>query len=233
MTRVLLALFCLAAACKKYEPTPVPPTPPAVAAPEPPPAAPDPQGGVVQPGGDEAPRLRFRILAVYPKHKPAARPPYHEPGGTWTFFDAQTLGEDPATFSAGVDDGKPMVGDIPIGFGDAQLAVADGANGARLVDALARAFGQKPPPAGAKHPRAPLKVRAALLGRGVGRGGGGGFSGTGTWVATKLFFDDGKRYAEVFFNYDPITKQGEFSEKDSDYDADLVAFVSAALRDAE
>lgn len=52
---------------------------------------------------------------------------------------------------------------------------------------------------------------------------GGGFNDRplGHWTATKLFLGEGQNESEVFFNFNEVTRKGEFSIKDSDY-GDLV-----------
>ena len=51
------------------------------------------------------------------------------------------------------------------------------------------------------------------------------------WTATKLFPKEHGLEAEVFFNYNLQSREGEFSEKDPDYRQDLIAILETALRD--
>jgi hypothetical protein len=72
----------------------------------------------------------------------------------------------------------------------------------------------------------------AILATDAVRDQGGGFShGGGNWIATKLFLQRGGTEAEVFFNFDPVAKKGEFTEKDEDYADPMLAFLAAELRD--
>jgi len=246
MTRTLcLCLLLFASACEKREQPPVLQPPPVVmpAAPSASPSAqpsaplpkarPDSLGGsqiAVPLGTHEAPpELAFKIVKAYAAHKPSEQPPYHEPGGNWLFFDAQIEGAAPARFSFGVEDVKPA-GELPIAFASGQFSVADRAQGAALTAALAGAFKQALPAPTAERPLAPLKMRLVVLGRGVTRLPSGGFQGIGNWTSTKLFAQLGGHEGEVFFNFSPASGKGEFSEKDSDYNQDVVA-VFALLRD--
>ncbi len=72
----------------------------------------------------------------------------------------------------------------------------------------------------------------AILGENLKRNAGGGFDGTGEgWTATKWFPQQYGLEAEVFFNYNLQSQEGEFSEKDPDYRQDLIAILATALRD--
>jgi hypothetical protein len=72
-------------------------------------------------------------------------------------------------------------------------------------------------------------MRLAVLGRNVGKNPGGGYGGKGDWVATKLFPQKPKLEGEVFFNFSLGSKQGEFAEKDADYNKDVMAVFAQSL----
>ncbi len=180
--------------------------------------------------GDEAPRLGFTITGVHRAVAPQAKAPFYAAGGAWTFFDAALEDAPDCTFTVGVAAAKASGG---FGFGEARLAVKDRAAATCLVEALGEAF-DAPAAEPKKNARVgpPLALNTAVLGVDVARGQHGGFGGDGTWTATKWFLEAGDLYGEVFFNYDLTAKRGEFSQKDAEYDLDVVDIVAEKLRDA-
>ncbi len=210
-TFVVVAALAGAVGCAKTEEHPVAEPAPAKATVQ------VPLGG----NGDEPPHVAFRITKVYEAQKPIDVAPGHAAGGAWQFFDAVTSDGAPFTFGFLA---PPAKGELPMSFGDGVLVTADGA---RFVSSLARGFAQ-PAPAAA-NTRKPLKLRLVVLGRGLSRQPGGGYGEGGTATATKLFFASGATDAEVFFNFDVARRSGEFSEKDAEYDKDLVAIAAKTL----
>ncbi len=180
-------------------------------------------------GGDPSrqPRVTFRIDAVYPDAKPTQAPPWHAPGGTWTFFDAHLDGG--ASFGFGLQVGPATASSFS--FGKAMLTVPSAVDGAKIVDRFATVFHAKPPPGAPAQPLRFVPISVAVLGRGQARRASSGFGGTGGWTATKLFLQRPGLEAEVFFNFDLEDKRGEFAEKDRDYADDMVAFLARELRD--
>lgn len=182
---------------------------------------------VVQPGvTDHA--LRFVIDEVFAHQKPSDKPPYHAAGGSLVYFRAHVAGDEKATFLVGM----PEAGAAEdASFSKMWLAPTTPAAGAAVVAAFARQFEVPVPPLLNGAP-VPLEMGAAMLGHGLGKGDG--YSGTGTWDATKWFCTteeiDG---AEVFFNVSLETREGEFSEKDVDYSADIARCLAIALRDGK
>lgn len=176
---------------------------------------------------DDAPRMGFRITQVYAKQQPSKVAPFHEAGGEWTYFDAAVEDEDTCQFTVGVSPSKSAGG---FGFGKAELSVKDGEAADCLVDSLAIDFLAQTPALRTGPVAGPLALNTAVLGNGVARGKHGGFSGKGSWVATKLFFENDEEQAEVFFNFDLKSKRGEFSEKDEAYNQPMVDMLAAALR---
>ncbi len=204
-------------------PKPVDP-PPVVSRPSTPPddddrASPPPvtknDGPTVEPGGGSGPHLELTIVKSYPKHKPSPKPPWHVPGGDWTYLDLR--GEDGVTLTFGIQFKKT---EEMFGFGKAELFASPG-----FADAFDAQFGGAPGETKPKKP-APLKLSAAILGQDVKRHRGGGFgkAGEGTWLATKLFPELGDRQGEVFFNFSVEEGRAELTEKDADY-ADDLSFV--------
>ncbi len=186
--------------------------------------------GVAEPmiGGnrDDVGNLPFVITKVEPAQQPSASAPWHAAGGTWTYFEAHVAGDDAATFAALVpsfDGGM---------FGKMQLVPTTPAGGARVVAAFANAFHVKAPAPVPGGQLQPLQMPLAVLGLHTGRNDG--FSGEGTWTATKWFCTtDSVEAAEVFFNFSLDDKRGELSEKDADYDADIASCLATALRDGQ
>ena len=175
---------------------------------------------------DDAGSLAFTITKIVPARQPASAPPWHAAGGTWTYFEARLASDDAATFAVLV---PAFDGSV---FGKMQLLPTTAVGGARVVAAFARAFHVAAPPAVPGGQLAPLVIPLAVLGVHTGRSNG--FSGEGTWTATKWFCTtDSVDVAEVFFNFSLDDKRGELSEKDAAYDADIAACLATVLRDGQ
>jgi hypothetical protein len=175
--------------------------------------------------GDEG--LAFRIDRVHEKQSPTKAPPFHAPGGKWTFFDATTA--DGVPFGFGFD--EPKSGGM-VAFGKVILTVPDGAAGKRLVQTLARTLHGKVPPEKPAQPLAPSPFAAAFLATDANDQPGGGYGGTGgAWYATKLFLQKRGIAAEVFLNFNLRARAGAFREKEPDYADGVVAYVADELRD--
>lgn len=181
---------------------------------------------------DEPRHLPFTITAVYEQQKRSPEPPFHTPGGAWTFFDCQASGDGKVNFTVGVTS-KSGPGNVPVAWGNAVLIVKDREAGARFIELFSRAFaGKLPAPVRQGHVPQPLAIKTAILGQNMDRESRGGFSGkAGKWTATKWFPEHDGRSGEVYFNYNLANRQGEFSEKDADYAGDLVALFATAFRD--
>jgi hypothetical protein len=109
------------------------------------------------------------------------------------------------------------------------LAVADSHASTMLV-ALAKALEAKHVPAHIqKASRLPFKY--VILGESNSQASGGGFSAkpTGNWTAMKIFIGDGKDEAEVFLNFNPVSRKAQFSEKDIDYGDTVLAKLATVL----
>ena len=181
---------------------------------------------------DEQPHLPFKIVTTYDRQKPSADAPYHVDGGEWTFLDCQAIGAPVVAFTVGVA-ARSSDGKTPAAWGKAVLIVKDRQAGSQFVEFFAKVFSGKLPThvSQARGP-VPLHVNTAILGEGMHREQGGGFSAAaGEWTATKWFPDYEGLSGEVYFNYSLSERRGEFSEKDADYADDLVAILAAALRD--
>jgi hypothetical protein len=185
--------------------------------------------GPPNPGGDR--ELAFVITKVYERQQPAADAPYHADGGTWTYVDARLALDPAATFGVGMPALKAGADGFG-GFDKIWLVPTTSDAGGHFVAAFAKAFHVEVPP---MYPGklAPLQVPIAVLGTGTGPADNG-YAGTGTWNAMKLFLSAGDiDSAELFFNLSVADKQGVFSEKDEDYNADDARVLAIALRDGK
>ena len=109
------------------------------------------------------------------------------------------------------------------------LAVADSHASTMLV-ALAKALEAKHVPAHIQR-ASRLPFTYVILGESNSQAGGGGFSAkpTGNWTAMKIFIGDGKDEAEVFLNFNPVSRKAQFSEKDIDYGDTVLAKLATVL----
>lgn len=181
-------------------------------------------------GGDpeEAePELAFTITRIYRKQHPTKTAPFHEDGGAWVYFDAMLVSDPKVTFTVGAQSAK---GDQIVAFGDAVIVTPNREAGRGFVAAFAKAFDVTNPVEAGPGTLAPLQLATAVLGTEINRQRSG-FGGRGTWTATKWFPALGGIESEIFFNYDLVGKRGEFSAKDADYNADVLAVFATALRD--
>lgn len=129
-----------------------------------------------------------------------------------------TAGAGEATLTLG--DPRALDQAIGMGFGKAVLEPsADRAKGAAFVAEVARWLHRPVPPPGTAGELGPVPLGYARLGEHDG------------WEANKLFFERGKRSAEVFLNLSADGRQARLLEKDEDYRDDLVALLALLLRD--
>ncbi len=230
--QALLIAIVLVACDKKPEAVPVPAAQP---------AAPAPLGDAAEAvaqvrigGNPDAPRhaLALAIEAVHENQKPIDKAPFYAAGGKWTYLDLKTPGG--AAFTVGVNVERVLQGDDPITMYDVRAQETDPTQGAAVIEELAKALGTSVPakPAVDKTPRlVPLAMVASQLGGDTGRNPDGSFSGTGSWKATKWTSERAGHAAEIYFNFSLADTKAELSEKDGDYNADIVADLALALRD--
>ncbi|MBW1809076.1 MAG: hypothetical protein JRJ87_12850 [Deltaproteobacteria bacterium] len=172
-------------------------------------------------------KLTFTIVKVHKYRAPTKTAPWHAAGGQWTVFDCRLLGGIP--FLVGIKEGPSNKSGFS--FGKAFIVVDDSATGKKIVERFARAFHTPVPRAKQSNKLRLYKFSIAILGKNIGKLPGGGYGGQGNWVATKLFPEKDGIQAEVFFNFDPVGLQGEFSEKDPMYREDLLTLMAVYLRD--
>ncbi len=172
-------------------------------------------------------KLTFTIDKVHKNRVPAKQAPWHAAGGQWTVLDCRLLGGIP--FLVGIESGSSNKSGFS--FGKGFIAVEDSATGKKIVERFARAFHTPVPQAKQGDKLRLHRFSIAVLGNNVGKLPGGGYGGRGNWVATKLFPEKDGIQTEVFFNFDPVGRQGEFSEKDPMYREDLLSLMALFLRD--
>ncbi len=182
-------------------------------------------------GGNSNLALDLRITNIRRAQQFTTEPPYLKPGGNWTAFDAAPSAAPDAVITIAVQTPRPATGNIPIAFSKAALIPSDRQKGDRFIAALAEALNTPIPPQRSPQPLAATEFATAVLGENLGAPGSGRFNRGGTWVATKWFVQNEGLEAEVFFNYDLASGRARFSEKDADYNADVLLGLAAAVRD--
>ncbi len=187
----------------------------------------------IQPAGDGSEEwglVQFKILKVHLNQQPIDIEPWHAAGGEWTYFDCRTQSREAATFTVGVYSKPRLDGDYS--WGKATILVRNRDEGAKLLDSVSRGFHERTPPPRTPQPLKPWTFSTAILGEHMQREPEGGFSGKpGDWVATKWFLERDGYAVEVFFNYNLASMAGEFSEKDTEYRADLLEVLNTLVRD--
>ena len=183
-------------------------------------------------GGDpDAPpaALALTIAAVHDKEKPLTKAPWHAAGGDWTYLDLVTPGG--AKFTAGFKNTRNLKGDIEIHLYDFVVYTTDRADGAKVVEELAKDLKTKVPPKGPEKALTPLQLVLSAMGPPSARNADGSFSGPGTWIAGKWTSERADHAAEMFFNWSIDEKTAEISEKYTPFNDEFVADFAAALRD--
>lgn len=123
---------------------------------------------------------------------------------------------------------KQVQGGSLFAFSKGYFARVPGSQSSELLKQLAVALAaNKPRLSESKVQKLPFDF--AILGTGLTRESGGGFSSkpAGSWIATKVFLAKGE--GEVFLNIDPRASIGEFSIKDEDYGNIVVFELSKVL----
>ncbi len=185
--------------------------------------------------GDDLRNLQLLVNDVVEGQKPSATPPFHVRGGKWTYFDVAPLTEPACAVRVGLPL-PPRSNDLA-GLTDVMVLPPSQANAICFLEALGASFSTPVPEAVRKPSRLPpVKLGAAVLGQGLQREEGGGFTTPpagrpGNWVRMKLFLQRDQRAAEVFFNVNLEAGVGELSEADAAYREDLLALMHRALLD--
>jgi len=169
--------------------------------------------------------LRFRVLTTHSEQRVLDAAPWHEPGGDWTFHDAELPDGTRFTFGTRFRNGTGIV------FGKVLLTVPDADAGARLVKSVAQLLHAADPKELPRQPLRFLPVTAALIGEGMKRDPNAFVVGGGNWTGTKLFLPRGSSEGEVYLNFDAKAGMGELAEKDPKYAETVVGVLAAMLRD--
>ena len=69
------------------------------------------------------------------------------------------------------------------------------------------------------------------LGDGLSQASAGGFNAEppGNWTAIKIFIGKGEQEGELFVNFNPVSRKGQFSIKDTDYGDLVIAELAKVL----
>ncbi|MGV1814069.1 hypothetical protein ACQZ6M_05110 [Rhizobium rhizogenes] len=118
-------------------------------------------------------------------------------------------------------------GSGPISISRGAFRHVPGSRRTRFFEQLAKALtAQAPSLSNVKLETLPFSI--AFLGAATARLPGGGFGGgPGDWYATKLFLDQDQ--AEVFFNFNLVSGEAEFSIKDEDYGNTVLSELSKVI----
>jgi hypothetical protein len=225
MHRSVALAACLAsAACTK------PPAPAKAPAPQPAAGADGRQlvfEGAVD--GSIPPTLALTIDAAYEHQQPGLAPPWHAPGGDWTFLEMHTPAGAPLTVGFGErspfeQDGISVVQYVGL------LAPSDRTSGAAFAEELGRTLGVDVPTPLDERPLGALVFSLIAFSEHTAKLDHA-FSGTGNWMAGKWIFDPDDDEQEIFFNVSLDEKRAELSEKDPSYDAGVVRDFAYVLRD--
>jgi hypothetical protein len=187
--------------------------------------------------GAPGPSLPLRLSNIRSSQKLTDAAPYYTAGGTWTVFDCAPMDDPQASVTLAVEAAQGGGIDVdgthlPMNFAHAAILPGDRGAGTRFVAAIAKALRQESPALSANpQPLKLTKLNTAILGEHLSAPEQGLKSGGGTWVATKWFFEDEGVEAEVYFNYDLTSMRAAFSQKDPDYDSDVLQEFAVAMRD--
>ena len=182
-------------------------------------------------GGSQTARLSFRISNIRPNQQLSDASPFYSNGGRWTVFDCSLLNDASARFTLAVESPVAAPGGRLISFANAEILPGNRVAGGRVIQAVAEALHQPAPAELSVQPLQPYKIPTAVLGEHLGGPSQGFRRAGGSWVATKWFIQNYGLDAEVYFNYDLSTGFAEMSEKDLDYDSDVLSGLATALRD--
>jgi hypothetical protein len=170
---------------------------------------------------DEQASLDFEILDVDLGQQIVDAPPYAKDGGDWTVCTCRLLSGGRAAFYF-AERGAPSADGAPFAWGEARMWVPSVADGADLAEAIGDAFRvtQGRSRASGSMPAAPLSFGTAVLSRATAPRPDGSFAGTGSWTASKWFYEDA---AELYVSWSLDEKRGRIAEKDEGHAPELYA----------
>ncbi len=179
------------------------------------------------PPGDEPPRLDFEILDVDRAQKLSDTAPYASEGGDWTVCTCRLVSGSKAAFYMAERSGEPGK-DVPFAWGEARLWVPTATDGADLAEAIGDAFrvSKGRARAGGGLPAHPLRFGTAVLSRATSPRPDGSFAGTGSWTASKWFYEEA---VELYVAWSLGERLGRFAEKDEGHRDALYATFRALV----
>jgi len=175
---------------------------------------------------------------------PNSEPVVPEEGEGYLMFDLQPLETSAArqrydcTFKAEgktarfqfeVNSNAPS-GDPPIAITSGRIMSAPGSDSSVLLRKLQKTLEAKTVPTRTKRV-AEIHFDAAILSTNQSHATDGGFfdKPPGNWTAMKIFIGNIDDPPEVFLNFNPVLRKGEFSIKDADYGDDVLRELAKVL----
>jgi len=118
----------------------------------------------------------------------------------------------------------------PIAVTSGRIMAAPGSDASVLLRRLQKTLEAKTVPMRTKRV-AEIHFDAAIIGTNNSHAKDGGFftEPPGNWTAMKIFIGNKNDPAEVFLNFNPILRKGEFSIKDADYGDDVLRELAKVL----
>jgi hypothetical protein len=164
---------------------------------------------------DALAHLDFEILDVDRRQQIGDAPPYASDGGDWTVCTCRILVGSRAAFYFAERSGEPAPA-VRFAWGEAKLWVPTARDGADLAEAIGDAFRvtQGRGRATGSAPARVLSFGTAVLSRGTAAQPDGSFAGTGSWTASKWFYEEA---IELYVNWSLDERRGRFAEKDEDF----------------
>jgi hypothetical protein len=158
--------------------------------------------------------LPFKVTRFWRAQHPLERPPWRADRGSWTFVEGSI---DRARFLIGYDPVPAAQPGLP-GYASAaaRWVWLDAASARDGLAALADYLQQMPFGRKLQSPtRGPIALRLGVLTEHASREKDGAFASApaASWVCTKLTFQDDEG-GEIYFNFNPHDRLGEFSEKE-------------------
>ncbi len=126
---------------------------------------------------------------------------------------------------------KPETGvSLKMSSGRGAILAVPGSDASAFLAALQTALEAKHFPAHVQR-ASRLTFDYVILGDHNSRAKGGGFSSepAGNWTTMKIFLGNGDDESEVFLNFNPVSRKGQFSEKDIEYGDGVVAKLAPVL----
>jgi len=139
-----------------------------------------------------------------------------------------------ARFIVEFDRAKPLsakdAGDFPMTTGVGRLVAEPDSDASSLLANLQTALEAKALPTKVQRVKS-LPFTFVNLGDKLSHSSGGGFNEQppGNWTAIKIFIGEGEEESEVFVNFNPVIRKGEFSIKDPEYGDRVLAELARVL----